>query len=116
MAQIRDVALSFNQRAQPTGSKHKALNSPLHTRNKRAGPSSDRRQGGSPKRLRAGSIGEDVIVIEDSNAASPSKSLHQHHNDKVIAEKEAKVGKGREERTLDPRMLKLFRVDQKKLA
>jgi hypothetical protein len=71
--------------------------------------------------LRAGSIGDDVIVIEASSAAAgPSGSLPEHDNrgNRVMAERKAEeAGNGRDERVLDPKkVLKLFRVDQKKLA
>ena len=134
MTQIRDIALSSfnssNQRGtRPANSKHSSprrrlagsLKSPLQSRNKRAGPSADKVRGASPKRLRAGSIGEDVIVVEASSAvAGPSKPLPKHHNrrHRAMAGRETeKVGESRDERTLDPRkVLKLFRVDRKKLA
>jgi len=97
------------------------VKSPPQSHNKRAGPSADGGQGGSPKRLRAGSIGDDVIVIEaSSTAAGPSGSLPEHDSrgSGVMAERKAEeVGNGRDERVLDPKkVLKLFRVDQKKLA
>jgi hypothetical protein len=70
--------------------------------------------------LRAGSIGDDVIVIEASSAAGPSGSLPEHDNrgNRVMAERKAEeVDNGRDEGVLDPKkVLKLFRVDQKKLA
>ena len=136
MTQIRNIALSsFNPSSQresrPTDSKHSSLRrhltdslkSPLQSHNKRAGPSADGGRSGSPKRLRAGSIGEDVIIVEASSAtASPSKSPPERHNRGHTAMTERKtdaekVGKGKDERKLDPmRVLKLFRVDQKKLA
>jgi hypothetical protein len=75
----------------------------------------------SPKRQRTGSIGDDVIVVEDSDpevVPGPSKSVSQRDNSGhgVMTEIEAEKVGG-DERTLDPRkVLKLFRVDQKKLA
>jgi hypothetical protein len=135
MTPIRNIALSsFNsssnqRRAHPTDGKHNSprrrladsVKSPLQSRNKRAGPSAVGGRGGSPKRLRAGSIGDDVIVIEASSAAAgPSGSLPEHDNrgNRVMAERKAEeAGNGRDERVLDPKkVLKLFRVDQKKLA
>lgn len=136
MTQIRNIALSsFNPSSQrgtrPTDSKHSSprrhladpLRSPLQSHNKRAGPSADGERSGSPKRLRTGSIGEDVIIVEASGAtACPSRSPPEHHKrgHRAMAERETdseKVGKGKDERTLDPRkVLKLFRVDQKKLV
>jgi hypothetical protein len=134
MTQIRNIALSsFNPSSQrgtrPTESTHTSprrhlvdsLKIPLQFRNKRAGPSADGGRSGSPKRLRAGSIGEDVIVIEASSAtASPSPPKHHNREHRAMTEREAdseKVSKDKDESTLDPRkVLKLFRVDQKKLA
>lgn len=136
MTQIRNIALSsFNPSSQrgtrPTESKHSSprrhlvdsLKIPLQSHNKRAGPSADGERIGSPKRLRAGSIGEDVIVVEASSAtASPSRSPPKHHDrgHRAMTEREVdseKVSKDKDERTLDPRkVLKLFRIDQKKLA
>jgi len=71
--------------------------------------------------LRAGSIEEDVIFIEDSRAAaSSSKSLPEHHNigHRVTAEKEAeRAGKHESEKMLEPKkVLGLFRVNRTKLA
>jgi hypothetical protein len=72
----------------------------------------------SPKRLRTGPIGNDVIVIEDSDSevvSGPLKSVSQKERGGMTEDEAEKVG--RDERTLDPRnVLKLFRVDQKKLA
>jgi len=74
--------------------------------------------------LRAGSVGEDVIVIDDSRE-SPSPSpkslpkLHKSEQNRTMVERGAgeKVSKGGDDGTLDPRkVLGLFRVDQKKLA
>ncbi len=131
MTKIRDTALSsFNSSNQrgthPSDSKHSSArhrlaNSPKNAHqssNKRAGPSP---AGGSPKRLRAGSIEEDVIFIEDSRAAaSSSKSLPEHHNigHRVTAEKEAeRAGKHESEKMLEPKkVLGLFRVNRTKLA
>lgn len=130
MKQIRGIALSsFNsskqQGAHPGNNKpstsRNSAESPkkaLESRNKHAGPLAGGRGDGSPKRLRAGSIG-DVIIIEDSRAVEgPSKYVSEHHNSAhgAIAEGETEKS-GRDERTLDPKkVLKLFRVDQKKLA
>jgi hypothetical protein len=131
MAPIRDIALaSFNASNgrggnHPSDGKHStarrladSLKNPHQSRNKRAGPSTDGRPGDSPKRLRAGSIGEDVIVIDkDSRAAAgPSKPLTEDH-DSVKRETENVMSTGGDEKMFDPRkVLKLFRVDQKKLA
>jgi hypothetical protein len=95
---IRRTALSsLNLSEQRTGhvsdSKHgstrrlaKSLK-PFQTRSKRAGPSAEGQGDGSPKRLRTGPIGDDVLATEDN------------------------------EKTLDIRkVLKIFRVDQKRLA
>ena len=142
MAPIRDIALSSfnscNQRENPpSDSKHgttarhrlaETLKSPLHSRNKRAGPLTspgERRHEGSPKRLRAGSVGEDVIVIDDPRASpspsskSPPKLHKGEQNRTMMVERGAseKASKGADDGTLDPRkVLRLFRVDQKKLA
>ncbi|KAH9998137.1 peptidase family C78-domain-containing protein [Russula compacta] len=127
MKQIRGVALSsFNSSKQhgdhPDNNKHStsrpSAESPkkaLESRNKRAGPSAGGRGDGSPKRLRAGSIG-DVIIIEDPRAVEgPSNYVSEHHNGVMAEEETEKLGG--DERTLDPKkVLKLFRVDQKKLA
>lgn len=76
--------------------------------------------------MRADSVGEDVqvIVIDDSRASpgSSSKPLSKHHEVEQIhsmVERGAgeTVRKGRDDGTLDPRkVLRLFRVDQKKLS
>jgi hypothetical protein len=136
MTQIRNIALSsFKPSSQRgtrlTESKYNSprrhlmdsLKIPLRSHNKRADPSADGGRSGSLKRLRAGSIVEDVIVVEASSAtASPSRSSPKHHNrgHRAMTEREAdseKVSKDKDERTLDPRkVLKLFRIDQKKLA
>jgi len=64
-----------------------SLKRPFQPGNKRAGPSAEGREDSSPKRLRTGPIGDDVFVIED------------------------------DEKTLDvKKVLKIFRIDQKKLA
>ena len=70
-----------------TGRLAESLKKPFETRSKRAGPSAEGQRDSSPKRLRTGSIGDDVITTEDN------------------------------EKTLDIRkVLKIFRVDQKRLA
>jgi len=100
---IRRTALSsLNLSKQRTGhvsdSKHnttstghlaESLKKPFQTRSKRAGPSAEGQEGdSSPKRLRTGPIGDDDVVTMEDN-----------------------------EKTLDIRkVLKIFRVDQKRLA
>jgi len=74
--------------------------------------------------LRADPVGEDVIVIDDSRASPgpSSKSLpkpHKSEQSRTTVERGTgeKVSKGGDDGTLDPRKaLRLFRVDQKKLA
>jgi hypothetical protein len=74
--------------------------------------------------LRASSVGEDVIVIDDPRASpSPSSKsppkLHKGEQTRTMAERGAveKASKGADDGTLDPRkVMRLFRVDQKKLA
>lgn len=97
---IRRTALSsLNLSKQRTGyvsdSKHsstgrlaESLKKPFQTHSKRAGPSAGGHEGdSSPKRLRTDPVGDDVVAMEDH------------------------------ETTLDIRkVLKIFRVDQKKLA
>ena len=97
---IRRTALSsLNLFKQRTGlvsdSKHSSrecladsLKKPFQTRSsKRAGLSAEEQQDSSPKRLRTGPIGDDVVATQDN------------------------------ENTLDVRKaLKIFRVDQKRLA
>lgn len=127
MTPIRGVALSSflskEQRGQPGNSKlsttrrlKESLKKPFQPHSKRAGPSAEGRVDGSPKRPRTGPIGDDVIVIEDSGVvSSPSKSVSQHDScgHGVMTEIEA----AGDEKTLDPKnVLKLFRIDQKKLA
>ena len=64
-----------------------SLKKPLQARNKRAGPSAEGQGDSSPKRLRTGPIGDVVVATEDN------------------------------EKPLDIRkVLKIFRVDQKRLA
>jgi hypothetical protein len=64
-----------------------SLKKPFQARSKRAGPSAEGQGDSSPKRLRTGPIGDDVVATEDN------------------------------EKTLDIRkVLKIFRVDQKRLA
>lgn len=98
------------------------LKSPLNSLNKRAGPSSSPggRRHGSPKRVRADSVAEDIIVIDDSRASpslssKPLPKLHKGEQNRTgTGEKVSKVG---DDGTLDPRkVLRLFRVDQKKLV
>jgi len=135
MTPIRDTALSSfnscNQRGNhPSDSKHGstaqhrftvAPKSPLHPRSKRAGPSTSPggRRHGSPKRLRASPVGEDVIVIDDSRASPGPPPKSPPKPNRTMAERGAgeKAGKGGDDGMLDPRkVLRLFRVDQKKLA
>ena len=74
--------------------------------------------------MRAGSVGEDVIVIDDPRASPipSSKStpkLHKGEQNRATVERGAaeKASKDADDGTLDPRkVLRLFRVDQKKLA
>lgn len=68
-----------------------------------------------PKRLRAGSIGDDVIVVEDPRAMAEVVPEPYRNGREVMGERETKVG--RDEKALDPkRVLRLFRVDHKRLA
>jgi Peptidase family C78 len=70
-----------------TGRLAESLKNPFQTRTKRAGPSAEGQGDSSPKRLRTDPIGDDVLATEDN------------------------------EKTLDIRkVLKIFRVDQKRLA
>jgi hypothetical protein len=64
-----------------------SLKKSFQTRSKRAGPSAEGQGDSSPKRLRTGPIGDDVVATEDN-------------------EKTLDIGK----------VLKIFRVDQKRLA
>jgi len=64
-----------------------SLKKPFQSGDKRAGPSTEGREDSSPKRLRTGSVGDDVFATGDN------------------------------EKTLDvKKVLKIFRVDRKKLA
>lgn len=95
---IRRTALSsLNLPKQQTGlasdGKHRtgrlaeSLKKPFQTCSKRTSPSAERQGDSSPKRLRTGPIGDDVVATEDN------------------------------EKTLDIRKaLKIFRIDQKRLA
>ena len=70
-----------------TGRLAESLKKPFQTFSKRAGPSAEGQEDSSPKRLRTGPIGDDDVATEDN------------------------------EKTLDIRKaLKIFRVDQKRLA
>jgi hypothetical protein len=93
---IRPTALSsFNQQTgHVSDCKHssterlvESLKKPFQTRSKRAGPPAEGQGDSSPKRLRTGPSGDNAVTTEDN------------------------------EKTLDIRkVLKIFRVDQKKLA
>jgi hypothetical protein len=127
MTQIRDIALSSflskerrghlsNSKLSTTRRLTESLKKPFQPHSKRADPSAEGRVDSFPKRLRTGPVGDDVIVIEDSGVvSSPPKSVSQHDScgHGVMTEIEA-VG---DEKKLDLKnVLKLFRVDQKKLA
>jgi len=124
MTQIRSVALSsFNlskhrdpSNSKPSTARHVA-GSPkksLQSRSKCAGPSA-RRMESPPKRLRAGSIGDDVIIVEDPRAMAEVVPEPYRNGRGVMGEREPEVGQ--DEKALDPkRALRLFRVDHKRLA
>jgi len=124
MTQIRSVALSsFNlskhrdpSNSKPSTARHVA-GSPkksLQSRSKCAGPSA-RRMESPPKRLRAGSIGDDVIIVEDPRAMAEVVPEPYRNGRGVMGEREPEVGQ--DEKALDPkRVLRLFRVDHKRLA
>lgn len=122
MTQIRSVALSsFNlsKSREPSNSKSstarhvaRSPKKPFQSRSRCAGPSA-RRMDSPPKRLRAGSIGDDVIVVEDPSAMA--EVLPEPYRNGVMDERETEVG--RDEKALDhKRVLRLFRVDHKRLA
>jgi hypothetical protein len=70
-----------------TGRLAESLKKPFQVGNKRAGPSAEGQGDSSPKRIRTGAIGDDVVATQDN------------------------------EKPLDVRkVLKIFRVDQKRLA
>ncbi|KAH9966445.1 peptidase family C78-domain-containing protein [Russula dissimulans] len=99
---------------------------PLRFRNKRGGPMAAGKGESPPKRLRAGSAGDDVIVIEDSSAEAeggPSNAVPEHggSGDGVMVEgeerEEQEMGEDEDIDMSDPRkVLKLFRVRPKTLA
>jgi hypothetical protein len=129
MTQIRGIALSsFNlskeRRGHLSDSKlnstrrlTESLKKSFQSHSKRAGPSAEGRGNSSPKRLRAGPVEDDVIVIEDSGeVSSPSKSVAQHDSSGHGAKTEIEAAAG-DMKTLDPKkVLQLFRLNQKKLA
>lgn len=129
MTQIRGIVLSsFNLSKERSGHHSdsklnttrrltESLKKPFQSHSKRAGPSAEGRGNNSPKRLRAGPVEDDVIVIEDSGeVSSPSKSVSQHDRSGHGAKAEIEAAAGNE-KTLDPKkVLQLFRVNQKRLA
>lgn len=133
MTYIRDIALSsFNlskgREAHPDRSKPSApqrfmesLEKLSPSRNKRfVGPSASEPGHSPTKRLRAGpDAGDDVIILEDSEPeGSAPKATHDRSNShRGTMSKWVGMKAGGDEKALDPKkVLKLFRVDQKRLA
>jgi hypothetical protein len=80
------TGLASDSKHNSTGCLAESLKKPFQTHSKRAGPSAEGQGASSPKRQRTGLIGDDVAATDDNE-------------------------------TLDIRkVLKIFRVDQKKLA
>lgn len=131
MRQLRDVALSsYNlsrkRDVRPNESKYstaqhvvQSLKEPFRSHKKRATPGGRRHNDSSAKRPRSSPPGDDnVIVVEDSEPeeGASTKVGPQCHDSRTKVEKwRAKIGEYA--KVLDTKKtLKLFRVDEKKLA
>ncbi|KAH9004936.1 DUF1671-domain-containing protein [Lactarius hatsudake] len=125
MRQLRDMALS-NRDVRPNESKYgtaqhvvQSLKEPFRSHKKRPTPGGRRHGDSSAKRPRSSPLGDDnVIVIEDSEpeeGASTKVGPQCHDSRTKVAKWRAKIGENR--KVLDTKKtLKLFRVDEKKLA